>query len=205
LGLSKGINLLIKKTKTKYCLISEPDILIKEKSIINLKKIIKSKKSFLLVGPKYNKKKVKGNYELTKKIDSSCVLFETKKLVKFKFYDEDFFFFWADVDLVKRINTSHFKMAVANASFAKHYMSSSSKKKMYVNFLRDKSYKYGELVFDYKYGNFRVLKIIRQLIQCLVRTLFYAIILNKNNFSKNAGYLIGTFEFLFFFLKKFLP
>ena len=40
LGLSKGMNFLIKKTKTKYCFITEPDISIEEKSIINLKKTI---------------------------------------------------------------------------------------------------------------------------------------------------------------------
>ncbi len=204
LGLSKGINLLIKKTKTKYCLITEPDIFIKENSITNLKKIIKSNKNFLIVGPRYDNKKATGNYKLTKKIDLSCVLFETKKIIKFKFYDEDFFFFWTDVDLIKRINNSHFKMAVASNSIAKHYMSTSSKG-MYVNFLRDKSYKYGEFVFDYKYKNLRILKIVRQLFQFLIKTFFYVIIFEKEKFSKNAGYLVGILYFVLFILRKLLP
>ena len=204
LGLSKGINLLIKKTKTKFCLITEPDIFIKENSIISLKKIIKSNKNLFIVGPKYNKKKLKGNYKLTKKIDLSCVLFETKKLLKFKFYDEDFFFFWTDVDLIKRINNSHLKMAVANKSFARHSMSSSSEKNMYINFLRDKSYKYGEFIFDYKWKNLRILKIVRQLFQTLIKTIFFMIIFDRKNFSKNAGYLVGIFEFIFFALRKLI-
>ena len=202
LGLSKGINLLIKKTKTKFSLITEPDIFIKENSIINLKKIIKLNKDIFIVGPKYNKKKIKGTYKLTRKIDLSCVLFETKKLKKFKFYDEDFFFFWTDEDLIKRINNSYLKMAIANKSFAKHYMSSSSVKGIYVSFLRDKSYKYGEFVFDYKYKNLRILKVVRQLAQFFVKTIFYVIIFNKKNISKNAGYLAGTLEFILFTLKR---
>ena len=58
LGLSKGMNFLIKKTKTKYCFITEPDISIEEKSIINLKKTIELNNNFLLVGPSYKKKKI---------------------------------------------------------------------------------------------------------------------------------------------------
>ena len=95
LGLSKGINFLIKKTKTKYCMITEPDIQINEKSIFNLKKTIKFNNNFLLVGPNYGNKKIAKRYKIVKNIDTSCVLFETKKILKFKFYDEDFFLFLA--------------------------------------------------------------------------------------------------------------
>lgn len=204
LGLSKGINFLIKKTKTKYCLITEPDIFIKEKAIINLKKTIKKNKKFLLVGPKYTKKKLKGSYKLTTQIDLSCVLFEKKKLIKFKFYDEDFFFFWTDVELVKRVNNSIFKMIVANNSYAKHQMSSSSRNNIYINFLRDKSYKYGEFIFDFKCGNIRVIKILRQLVQNFIRIFFCIVTLDKKNFFKYLGYFFGTLEFIPFLFKKIL-
>ena len=93
-------------------------------------------------------------------------------------------------------------MAIANKSFAKHYMGSSSVKGIYVSFLRDKSYKYGEFVFDYKYKNLRILKVVRQLAQFFVKTIFYVIIFNKKNISKNAGYLAGTLEFILFTLKR---
>jgi GT2 family glycosyltransferase len=202
LGLSKGINFLIKKTKTKYCLITEPDIFIKEKSVINLKKLITKNKNFLLVGPRFNKKEIKKSYKITKSIDLSCVLFETKKIIKFNLYDEDFFFFWTDIDLIKRINKSHFKMAISKNSFAKHLMSSSSKEVMRVNFIRDKSYKYGELIFDDKYNNLRFIKILRQLIQSFFKIFFHLIVFNKNLVIKNFGYLLGIIEFLFYILKK---
>ncbi len=204
LGLSKGINFLIKKTKTKYCLVTEPDIFIKEKSVINLKKAIETDKKLLLLGPRYNKKKAKKNLKYTNKIDLSCVFFQTKKIKKFNFYDEDFFFFWTDVDLVKRINNSSFKMAVAQNSLASHLMSSSSNDKFYVNLLREKSYKYGEFIYDYKYGKLRLLKITRQLFQSIIKIFFYLLIFNKKNFSINFGYLLGIINFLFYFLKKII-
>lgn len=202
LGLSRGMNFLLSKTKTKYCLITEPDIFIKEKSVINFKRIIEIDKDLLLLGPRYNNKKIKKSHQYTNKIDLSCVFFETKKVKKFNFYDEDYFFFWNDVDLIKRINNSKFKMAVAKNSFASHSMSSSSKDKFYLNLLREKSYKYGELIYDYKYGKLRLLKIIRQLFQSIFKIFFYLIIFNKKNFLINFGYFLGIINFVFYFLKK---
>ena len=60
------MNFLIKKTKTKYCFITEPDISINEKSIINLKKTIKLNNNLLLVGPSYKKKKTKKKFSNNK-------------------------------------------------------------------------------------------------------------------------------------------
>ena len=95
-------------------------------------------------------------------------------------------------------------MVVANDSYAKHQMSSSSKNNMYINFLRDRSYKYGEFIFDYKNGKLRIIKILRQLAQSLIRTLLCIIVLDKKNFSKHSGYFFGTIEFLPFIFKKIL-
>lgn len=203
LGLSKGINFLIKKTKTKYCMITEPDIFIDKTSILNLKKTIKLNKFFLMVGPNYKKKKESKMYKVLKNMDTSCVLFETKKMLKFNFYDEDFFFFWQDVDLIKRINSSKYEMVKSNNSFAKHLMSGSSNLTTNINFLRDKGYKYGELVFDFKHGKLRFIKILRQLVQSFIRTLFFITILKKKNRVKNFAYLIGILQFLVYYLRLF--
>ena len=202
LGLSKGINFLIKKTKTKYCMITEPDIFIDKKSILNLKKNIKSNKNFLITSPNFKKNKRIGKFKILKKIDLSCVLFETKKMINFNFYDEDFFFFWTDIDFIRRVNKSNFKMIESRNASARHLISKSSNMTMYLKFLRDKSYKYGELIYDYKYNKLRFLKILRQLIQSFMRTLFYLLIFNKKEICRNIGYFLGLINFLFFYLKK---
>ena len=75
LGLSKGINFLIKKSKTKYCLITEPDIIIDRYSIVNLKKTLLLKKNYLITGPRYEKKKTIKKVQILKNIDLSCVFF----------------------------------------------------------------------------------------------------------------------------------
>ena len=202
LGLSKGMNFLIKKTKTKYCMITEPDILINKESILNLKKNIQSNKNFLITSPCFNKNKKLKKFKILEKIDLSCVLFEKKKMLNFNFYDEDYFFFWTDIDFIRRVNMSNFKMIESRNAYANHLISKSSNMTMYLKFLRDKSYKYGELVFDYKYNKLRFLKVIRQLIQSLARTFFYLILFNKNKFCRNIGYFIGLINFLIFLSKK---
>ena len=202
LGLSKGINFLIKKAKTKYCMITEPDIQINEKSIINLKKTIKFNNNFLLVGPNYNNRKITKSYKIVKNIDTSCVLVETKKILKFNFYDEDFFFFWQDIDLVKRINDSNFDMVVNKNSPATHFMSGSSERSLFINFLRERGYKYGELIFDYKYNNLRFLKISRQLFQSVYRTCIYTLFFDKKKILRNLGYFNGILSFLLFYLNR---
>ena len=202
LGLSKGINFLLKKTKTKYCLITEPDVVIDKKSIINLKNILSLNKKFLLVSPNYRKKKDLRKFIITKNIDLSCVIFETKKLVKFNFYDEDFFFFWNDIDLIRRINNSKFQMVIANKSYAKHNMSSSSKKNTYISFLREKSFKYGELVFDYKHNNLRFIKILRQFIQSFVGIFLGLLIMDKKKIITKLGYFFGILSFLTYMINR---
>ncbi len=202
LGLSKGINFLIKKTKTKYCMITEPDILIKESSILKLKSVIKLNKDFLIVGPNYSSRRIKKKYRVVKNIDTSCVLFEKKKMLKFNFYDENFFFFWQDIDLVKRINNSNYKMVINSNSLAKHFMSGSSNTTMFINILRDRGYKYGELVFDYKCNNLRFVKIFRQLIQSVFRIFLYSVLFDKVNILRNVGYFFGILQFLLFYFNK---
>ena len=49
LGLSKASNFLLSKVKTKYCLFTQPDIIVSNLAIENLKKIIwKEKRQYLL-------------------------------------------------------------------------------------------------------------------------------------------------------------
>ena len=123
-------------------------------------------------------------------------------MINFNFYDEDFFFFWTDIDFIRRVNKSNFKMIESRNASARHLISKSSNMTMYLKFLRDKSYKYGELIYDYKYNKLRFLKILRQLIQSFMRTLFYLLIFNKKEICRNIGYFLGLINFLFFYLKK---
>ena len=97
IGLSKASNFLLSKINSKFLLFTQPDISIKKKDILNLKKIFKVNKNIIFVTPeilqkKKSSKKNRYKVKFTKKIKAACILCDVKKLKKIGFFDEDFFY-----------------------------------------------------------------------------------------------------------------
>ena len=201
IGLSKAMNFLIKKIKTKYCLLVEPDIKIDNSSIKILKSLL-NKKNCLFAGPSYKKNKSKKPYFYTNKFDFSCLIFDVKKVKKFSFYDEDFSFYWEDIDLLTRVNNSKYKMIVSNRAFAIHNKSQSTENSFVIKILKLMNFKYGELVYGYKYKTLSKIKVLRHLYLCPLRMIIYFIFFNQKKFLLNLSYFLGTLKFLKFLTKK---
>ena len=53
IGLSKASNFLLSKVKTKFCLFTQPDIIIKDDSIQKLHNVINKKKDLIFVSPNH--------------------------------------------------------------------------------------------------------------------------------------------------------
>ena len=204
IGLSKASNFLLSRVKSKYLLFTQPDILIKKKEILNLKKIFKINKSIIFVTPctLQNKKKKKNKIRYTKKIKAACILCDVEKLKKIGFFDEDYFLYWEDIDLMKRINRSKYKMVVADNIYAKHHSSQSSENSLKIQHLRTLNFMFGELVYDFKYEKLRYIKVVRKLVQNFVLFFFNLIRFqlkgSLNNFSKMCGIL----KFVLYYIKK---
>jgi GT2 family glycosyltransferase len=60
-GFAKGINSLVKKTKTRFFLCTQPDVNISQDSILNLKKVFSKKKDAIISIPNLNYSKKKRN------------------------------------------------------------------------------------------------------------------------------------------------
>ena len=112
IGLSKSSNFLLSKVKTKYCLFTQPDILIDEKSINLLKKTINIRRDVIFVAPTHNKKtksKKLNNlpkYTIVRNLKAACMLCDVNKLKKIGFFDDDFFLYWEDADLCRRLRAT---------------------------------------------------------------------------------------------------
>ena len=78
-------------------------------AIENLKKIIWKEKKAIFIAPKFSKKKItkklkkNSKFEIVKKIDAACLLCDANKLKNIGFFDEDFFLYWEDIYLMKKI------------------------------------------------------------------------------------------------------
>lgn len=203
IGLPKASNILLNKVKSKYLLFTQADILIDKKSILNLVKIFKKDENIIFVTPTINKKiKKKNNISFVKNIKAACMICDVKKLKKIGFFDDDYFLYWEDIDLIKKINLSKFKMVLANNIFAKHQSSQSSKDNFNTLYLRSSNYIYGEFIYDFKHKKFRIIKVVRKLIQNLFLFFFDILRFRFKNSIIRVFKIYGILKFILYFFKK---
>ncbi len=210
IGLSKSSNFLLSKVKTKYCLFTQPDILINNCSINNLKELIKKDKKAIFVAPKYFKKKLKNvrskilRFKTVKKINAACLLCDVKKLKKIGFFDEDFFLYWEDIYLMKKINHTDFKMLEARNIYARHESGKSSENNSEIRYIRSLNFIYGELLYDFKVKKLRFIKILRKFLQNLILFFFNIVIFKLKESKNNLAIMNGIIKFILFYLRSFL-
>jgi N-acetylglucosaminyl-diphospho-decaprenol L-rhamnosyltransferase len=205
IGLSKSSNFLLSKVKTKYCLFTQPDIKISSSSIKTLIKAMN--KDIIFASPKYVKKidsfQKRSPNKIKKKINMACVLMNVNKIKKIRFFDEDFFLYWEDIFLMKKINKTHYKMIEVNNAFAAHESSKSSEDNYKTRYIRDLNFIYGEFLYDYKVGKLRFIKIFRKLIQNIILFFFNILIFQLKRTYKNIANICGITKFVKFYLMSF--
>ena len=118
--MARSYNLGIKKAKTKYVFLNNPDLEIKNDSIKKLIKCAESIKSFGIISPTYKNEKIFKNYEILKYreknnsplfkkfgvmevdiIDNSFIV-KRKNIKKFLF-DEKYFLYFETFDFCKNL------------------------------------------------------------------------------------------------------
>ena len=201
---------LISKVKTKYFLFTQADIKIDEDSIKNLIKGMDIEENIIFAGPIFNqfknsieKKNLKQVYELKSELDASIMLCDLEKVNKIGFFDEDFFLYWEDKDLMKRVNKSKFKMIQVLNSYVEHDAGKSTLDNTRVRFIRRINFKYGELLFDLKHKKIRLIKSFKANFSKYFSDTLNLIVLNKAKIIENISQLFGIFKFIkFIFFKK---
>ena len=208
IGLSKSSNFLLSKVKTKYCLFTQPDILIDEKSINLLKKAIKIRRDVIFVAPTHNKK-IKSNklnnlpkYTIVRNLKAACMLCDVNKLKKIGFFDDDFFLYWEDVYLMKKVNKTNYKMILVHNATAFHDSSKSSENNFRTRYIRSLNFMYGELLYDYKINKLKTIKVFRKFFQNIIFFFFNIIIFQLKEALKNISKITGTLKFIKFYLKQ---
>ena len=132
------------------------------------------------------------------------MLTKVSKLKKIKFFDEDYFLYWEDIDLMKKINKTNYKMVMVNYIFAKHLSSQSSENNLKTKFLRSSNFTFGEFIYDYKYKKLRIIKILRKILQNLTLFFFNLFIFQFKKSFINLSNIYGVLKFILYYLKKSL-
>ena len=201
LGFAKGVNFLIKKVKTKYFLCTQPDVIISEKNILNLKKSFLLKKDCVLSIPSFHKKNKK-KISAVKHFIGAIFLSDTRRFNELKGFDNDFFFYWEDIDLSHRINLSKYKIYLNSFSKAIHLSGKSTLFNFKIFFLKNSNYKFGEYLFQYKNKKLKKIKIFREPILLTLKSLFYFMTFNKIKLYKNISHLYGIIIFYLHMIKS---
>ena len=106
LGYGKGNNIGLKKVKTKYALILNPDVELFPETLNKFLKIAKEKPDFAIIGPgitEDKKNSLNGDIESVKFVKGFAMFFNLKEFENISFFDENFFFFLEEIDLCKRL------------------------------------------------------------------------------------------------------
>ena len=133
LGYAAGNNFLLKKVKTKYALILNPDTFLEKqniKKLINQINILNEK--FGIIGSSkdaqiISRHKIQNNifYEC-KFVKGFFMLANMKALKKVKYFDESFFMYLEEIDLCKRIRENNYKIYTMKNFSVKHIGASST-------------------------------------------------------------------------------
>ena len=211
-GYAKAQNYLIKKVKTKYFFSTQSDISLSANSILKLQKtIIKFNKSCIISVPKISglkntkiikKKNNKKEYAI-KNMIGAAFMADKKKFTKLGMFDENFFFYWEDVDLSHRIMQSKYNIYLNSDSIANHISGASTENNFRTFAIRNINFKFGEYFFASKIGKLRLIKIIRQLILNLIYSVIYFILFKFKKAYKCICYFFGIIKFFYYKINLF--
>ena len=121
LGYGKANNIGLKKVKTKYALILNPDASLHSSTLENFFHTIKQAHEFAIIGP-YLQKKMNNEDKMyesqnklieVKNIKGFAMFLNLSEFKEIGFFDENFFLYFEEIDLCKRIISSKNKIYLA--------------------------------------------------------------------------------------------
>lgn len=204
LGFSKACNIGLKKIKTKYALLLSSDVDIDHLKIKKIEKIASKIKDFSILAPnsKYTELYIKNNHDRLginklEKIDNNkiveetfalpgfCLFFNIKDIKKIRYFDENIFFYFEDLDLCKRIKKIKKKIYLIKNIFIKHEGETNSS-----IIMREWNFYWGMFYYHKKhYGYLRTAKLL------LSKILRFFILKNLNYLFNKNKYLIYSARF----------
>ena len=174
-----GLNLV----KTKYALILNPDATLYKDTIINFFKSIKIANDFWLVGPANNQSK---NLSFRDKISLEvnnlkgfAIFLNLEKFDK-KFFDENFFLYFEEIDLCKSVRDKGGKILIFKDVLINHLGASSVEKKQKFELEKNRNWHWmwSSFYFHKKHKGFflALLIMMPKLISSIVKIIFYQLL-----------------------------
>ena len=193
LGMGASNNIGIKKSKTKYAFIINPDTKFNNDTLKKIFEASESINDFAILSP-INSDQNYPNYKISKDnknineniisvdyVDGFSMLINKEKFKDDDFFDENFFLYLENTDLCLRAKKRDQNIFVIKNSFITHLGAASITSKN-LEYLRNWHWMWSKFYFNKKhYGYFNAfLKIISNLTSAIFKYLFYLILFNSH-------------------------
>jgi N-acetylglucosaminyl-diphospho-decaprenol L-rhamnosyltransferase len=211
LGYGAANNIGLKKVTTKYALILNPDTFLESSTLDEFFKIVKTTKSFAIIGPyiqEYNEKGKKNgihkvltsfneeaglhknvkplvdlNLKIVENVKGFAMFLNLSEFKNIGFFDENFFIYFEEIDLCRRVVKANKKIYLAPNIKINHSGGQSHNDAINHEMELSRNWHWMWSTFHYykKYDGFSValIKIFNKFFSSILKFLFYFIIFNK--------------------------
>ena len=200
-GYSTANNIGLKYVETKYALVLNPDTILHKSAIKNFFNTTLRIEDFWLIGPAndqmINLDFTDDNLKEVNNLKGFAIFFNMSKF-KDKFFDENFFLFFEEIDLCKRVKNNKGKIYLDKNIIIKHEGSNSVSTKNLKELEKNRNWHWMWSTFYYqkKYKGFLLAFIIvfPKLFSAIVKTLFFLIIFDNKKRDIYFYRLSGLFN-----------
>ena len=197
LGYAKGNNLGLSLVKTKYALIINPDAEVQRKALDNFFLAARENPNFAIIGPYIQETKnnisseeiKKGSYPV-KSVKGFAMFLNLKEFEDLGFFDENFFIYFEEIDLCKRLIKNDKKIFLDTNIQIYHAGGTSHEES--INYEMEKSrnwhWMWSTFYFHYKHYGYVIalIKILPKFLSAMIKTIYFKII--SNNKKKDIYY-----------------
>ena len=190
LGYGAGNNLGLSKVLTNYALIVNPDVTLESDTIDNFFLTINSTKNFGIIAP-ISKDEIYTNFSIDddknlKEVESVkgfAMFLSMNNLKEIKFFDENFFLYFEEIDLCKRIRKNDIKIYIDPSIKVNHLGGTShdSELNKTMELSRNWHWMWSSFYYHKKHYGYinALLKISPKLLSSLIKFIFYLLIFQK--------------------------
>ena len=203
-GYSIANNIGLKAAKTKYALVLNPDTILEKEAIKNFFAATKIQKDFWLMGPA-NDQMVNLDYKENKILEVEslkgfAIFFNISKFNQ-EYFDENFFLFFEEIDLCKRVKKNKGKIYLNKNIVINHEGASSVVRNNSFELEKNRNWHWmwSSFYFHKKYKGYflALLIILPKLFSALIKIIFYFLIFNKKKrdiyFCRLSGIINSMF------------
>ena len=198
LGYARGNNIGLNQVKTKYALVLNPDARLEKNCVKCFLNTAKKFQDFWLIGPANNQSDSSVNsdeFEVDN-LKGFAIFFNIQKFNN-TFFDENFFLYFEEIDLCKKVRMKKGKIILSKNIKINHEGSGSVNKNNKNEFEKNRNWHWMWSTFYYhkKYRGYVIATIIifPKLVSSLIKTIFYQLIFNMEKkdiyFCRMSGIL----------------